>query len=57
MQVERLTDNIYFTSYGNTKGKVIALEDVSESEKEILKVLESFNIWEIIKEKKEVMCD
>jgi len=39
MQVERLTDNIYFTSYGNTKGKVIALEDVSESEKEILKVL------------------
>jgi len=31
------------------KGK--ALEDVNESEKEILKVLESFNIWEIIKEK------
>ena len=52
MQVEKLTDNIYFTSYGhNTKGKIVALEDLKGWEREIVKVLESLNIWEIIREK------
>ena len=52
MVVEKLTGNIYFTSYGsNTKGKIIVLKDLKEWEKEIAKVLEGFNIWQIIKEK------
>ncbi len=55
MQVEKLTDNIYFTNYGhNTKGKIVTLKDLKEWEREIVKVLEGFDIWQIIKEK-EVM--
>jgi len=55
MVVEKLTDNIHFTSYGsNTKGKIMVLKDLKEWEKEIAEVLEAFNIWQIIKEK-EVM--
>ncbi len=58
MQVEKLTDNIYFTNYGhNSKGKIVVLEDLRGWEREIVRVLESLGIWEIIKEKKGVKND
>ena len=51
MQVEKVTENLYWTRYGQEKPVLVVLETASEKEVAFAEALARLEIWKVIKEK------